>query len=86
MLLLIIDDKPFKEDLYNLEKFVQGAIRDRKMKCQIHTLQVKSSQEKELFSAVSCYITNRQERTLLRCSYAYENNIQILSGVDNPVF
>ena len=52
----------------------------------INVYGISQGQEEQIISETDYYITNRDYRTLTRVAYADKYGVQIVSGVDIPIF
>jgi Acetyltransferase (isoleucine patch superfamily) len=84
-LLLRIEDGPlFEACLQSLDEFIQPLLHEKSPDMLIINDSVIS--ESTLFRGRTSFITTRDMHTLTYCDYAYDNDVQILSGVDKPIF
>lgn len=87
LLILYIDSNRYNQCLIDT---VNQCIKDNKVfhnfKCSIVSYVGNGDDEKSIFKNVDYFVTGRNDNTILCSEYAYDNNVEIISGADMPIF
>lgn len=82
-LIVFINNDKKTEEHYNK---IITEIEDIESECSIYIFAGDDEEEREIFSYVDFYITNRSAKTVYHSCLADKSKVNIISGVDIPIF
>lgn len=84
--LLLCYDATSEQNVEKMQEIIEIIQKYPDINALINFYGISQEQEEQIISEVDYYITNRDYRTLTRVAYADKYGVQIVSGVDIPVF
>lgn len=75
-----------KSDPVEQKLQIETLVEDIDANCGLYLHFGAEEDKRRIFKNVSHFITNRSEETIKLCGYAFENSVNIISGVDLPIF
>ncbi|MGL4989759.1 MAG: hypothetical protein ACRC57_01145 [Sarcina sp.] len=76
----------YKMLIDNITNSFKNVYEQRKVLCKLEFMHSKDINLNDLFSKMDFYITNRKSDTIKLSCIADNNNVEIISGVDKPIF
>jgi virginiamycin A acetyltransferase len=88
LILYIYDDFANNNDvlIQEFHEYINEKLLNANSRCTVSVCIDSEESEATIFKKVNFLITNRSKRTVLHSEYAYQNNVNIISGVDIPIF
>lgn len=84
--LLLCYDATSEQNVEKMQEVIEIIQKYPDINALINVYGISQGQEEQIISETDYYITNRDYRTLTRVAYADKYGVQIVSGVDIPVF
>lgn len=84
--LLLCYDATSEQNVEKMQELIEIMEKYQNINALINVYGISQGQEEQIISEADYYITNRDYRTLTRVAYADRYGVQIVSGVDIPVF
>lgn len=84
--LLLCYDATSEQNVEKMQELIEIMEKYQDINALINVYGISQEQEEQIISETDYYITNRDYRTLTRVAYADKYGVQIMSGVDIPIF